>query len=140
MNKERPWLNEPDFIKWIDSETGYHCVISRTPEMLHLCGYVRVPRSHPLYGKHTDCRKTWRVQVHGGVTFADRLRKPSGAPMRGHWFGFDCAHYMDLTPGFLKMFPDNLELTRPLHQIYRDVAYVKIEVTSLAKQLKRMQK
>lgn len=131
MSKDKPWLNEPDFFKWIDVDTGYHCVIIRAPEMLHLCGYVRVPHGQIMRGKCAGRRKDWRIEAHGGVTFAGVLRRVGGAAMRGKWIGFDCAHYMDLVPGFA--YPGN-------RGVYRDFSYVKAEVAFLAKQLKRMQK
>jgi hypothetical protein len=46
------------------------------------------------------------------------------------WFGFDCAHANDLQPGSVagRTFD---------WQQYRDIAYVKDEVESLASQLKK---
>jgi len=48
-------------------------------------GYVDMPRSHPMYGKHYD---EINVDVHGGLTYAEEVE--------GMWrVGFDTAHLGD---------------------------------------------
>lgn len=57
---------------------------------LVLCGYVELPDGHPW------CELApWNVPatVHGGVSFAGRLRSRDG-----YWIGFDCAHAGDAMP------------------------------------------
>jgi hypothetical protein len=46
---------------------GYHLLILKIPVMLHLCGYVGVPKTHPLYNLDdtTDPRLT-DINIHGG--------------------------------------------------------------------------
>jgi hypothetical protein len=44
MNK---WETEPDKHEW--EHAGLQCCIVRVSELGHLCGYVGVPKSHPLY-------------------------------------------------------------------------------------------
>ena len=43
-----PWENEPDRKEWMAH--GLRCVIQRIKHSGHLCGYVGVPKGHPLYG------------------------------------------------------------------------------------------
>ncbi len=51
----------------------------------HLCGYVKIPESHPYYGD-----KDVNLEVHGGLTFNSMEEE--------HWVGFDCAHSGDMVP------------------------------------------
>jgi len=59
----------------------------------HRCGYVGLLPSHALHGRdysHVD------ADVHGGLTYADRLSRVAGLEDSQRWFfGFDCGHYMD---------------------------------------------
>jgi len=43
------WDTEPDKLEW--EHAGFKCLILRTSEMKHLCGYVGLPKWHPYYGK-----------------------------------------------------------------------------------------
>ena len=97
---------------------GYKCEIWRHPTLLHLCGYVELPEFHELWGKlmyeleNLDC--------HGGITFSE-----AGKEM--NWkIGFDCAHYLDYTPGV----PFNLS-----NGVYRDMSYVESEIKKLVDQV-----
>ena len=58
------------------------------------CGYVALPAGHKLHGKDS-WKADGEVVVHGGVTFAGKLR--SDEPGR-FWVGFDMAHYGDFDP------------------------------------------
>jgi hypothetical protein len=62
-------------------------------EASHRCGYVRVPPTHPLFGTDYD---DFDVDVHGGLTFADIESCTEHEDGQGWWFGFDCAHCMDM--------------------------------------------
>jgi hypothetical protein len=107
-------------------------------------------REHPNY----DCayEKTHSpgamLEVHGGITwsdFSDTLRPGQ----KLYWFGFDCGHAGDYSPGMkarLQRIMPDLEppityaeqLAHPRFghpEIYRDVPYVKAETTALAEQL-----
>lgn len=130
------WQDEPDKMQWQDEATGLPCLIVRGPSGA-LCGYVGVAPDHPLHGKdydHVD------VSVHGGLTFSDRCADSAdesrgichvageGEPDHVWWFGFDCAHLYDHTPAYERHWGSG-------EDIYRDLAYVQSEVTSLARQL-----
>jgi len=124
------WKNEPDRVSWVDSETGYPCLIKRN-QFGTLCGYVAVDKNHTLFEKDGDY-----LDVHGGITFSDHCQ---GDPEKGichvaedgdhvWWFGFDCGHAGDHSPGMhTEIYWDN---------IYRNISYVTSEVESLAEQLK----
>lgn len=175
MNDEsKPWLTEPDYLKWVDPATGYHCVIRRVPMLGSLCGYVRIPRGNlskriaaymrrragPSFlpsraGKIMrkvgyDHSAFCDIQVHGGLTYCDKLGRPTGGLHRGLWIGFDCGHAWDYMPAMYAKIPslrwdiapgDNGAMALLGEKsVYRDIAYVEEQVTSLAKQLKRAQR
>lgn len=156
------WNTEPDELKWMTS-AGYAAEIHRHPSLKHLCGYVGVPATHPLFGidynesvpgklmaalerrkqqplgEHpaftllvacafgggVEPRLAAVITVHGGVTFSGKLR---GADEALWWFGFDCAHMDDYSPGL-----DTRSFR--VDGTYRDIEYVKGETESLADQL-----
>jgi hypothetical protein len=126
VEREKVWLNEPSFRKWIDPLTGLRCVIVRHPSTGHLNGYVRAPkalakklkayertisyrdpRNHQRvlrkYGYNHSLLK--RVIVHGGLTFGGHFGFANG-----YWLGFDCNHAGDYAP---KMAED---LTRAIRE------------------------
>lgn len=150
-----PWWDEPDKIQWVDEETDLDCLILRN-HFGALCGYVGVPKSHPWHGDpyqdhdwSEDGQNT--VNVHGGLTFTGSCMEEApegygvchipepGRPDDVWWFGFDCGHAFDLSPGTLGWEIANGFLHRVdglPEDTYRDVAYVKTEVAHLARQLK----
>lgn len=133
---EGPWKGvEPDKIQYPDPATGLPCLIVRN-RFGALCGYVGVAEGHPWFGKpYSD--PAVDVEVHGGLTFADSCDPDApeqhgichipgpGEPDHVWWFGFDCAHYRDYTPG----------LSKGEWDVYRTVDYVKHENARLAEQL-----
>lgn len=56
------------------------------------CGYVGVPKDHPLFGE--DYNKP-NVEVHGGLTYAAGESVISDLLPGYWWFGFDCNHADD---------------------------------------------
>ena len=140
---EGPWQAEPDLVEWRDAESGYPLLIVRGP-MGALCGYVGLPPGHPLHGKPYQ-EVDDSVNVHGGLTFSDACQEGGyichvprpGEPSTVWWLGFDCNHSGDYDPcgralvttlGHMSSFRD--------HDAYRDLAYVRGEVESLAGQLR----
>jgi len=154
-----PWMDEPDKVVWIDEATGLDCMANRS-RMGNWCGYVGVGPGHPLHGvgysEHiaectgADPDACWECptpegefQVHGGLTFASGCQQTDSPaegvchvpePARPHdvwWFGFDCAHGGDLVPTMYRSLPASLREG----EMYRDLAYVRAEASSLAKQV-----
>jgi hypothetical protein len=120
-----PWDGEPDRLEWRDEVTGLLCLISRGG-LGAWCGYVGVPVEHPWCGMGYDAVNGLGVDVHGGLTYA-RVNAPVDfvAPGAAWWLGFDCGHWQDVTP--LRVYSGPTDA-------YRDVAYVRAEVTKLAAQ------
>ena len=128
-----PWMDEPDKLVWVDEATDLDCMIVRGP-LGALCGYVGVGPDHPNHGK-----SVWydeggpSVDVHGGLTFSAKCDEEGTichVPQPGRitdvwWFGFDCAHAWDLVPRMTYM-----------EGTYKDIEFVRHEVTELARQLK----
>lgn len=128
-----PWMDEPDKAQWIHA--GLDCLIVRGPGGA-LCGYVGVPESHPGFERDYD---EVNVDVHGGLTFADKCQPSEEGDHRGichteenaanavvWWLGFDCAHSGDLCPKYDRLYLD---------ATYKTFAYVKRETERLADQL-----
>jgi len=116
-----PWDDEPDADDF--KACGLKCVMSRHPVMGHWCGHVGVPPGHPCFGK--DKSELANFDVHGGITFF-------GEEVAGNvgrwWFGFNCGHLRDLSPGL------DVEYHRP-YETYRDYSYVRAECERLSCQL-----
>lgn len=86
------------------------------------------------------------IRVHGGLTFASGCRHGEdesvgichipdpGQPADVWWFGFDCAHYMDVSPAHLRRYRE-AGIGQLSDEVYRDVGYVREQVEGLAKQL-----
>ena len=134
-----PWADEPDKVQWVDKATGLDCLIVRNG-VGALCGYVGLPPGHPLHGKdYGEAHDLADINVHGGLTFANACNESAkdghgichvpfpGRPADVWWLGFDCAHYMDLSPRYTHLVGET--------GTYRDVAYVRAECASLAGQL-----
>lgn len=126
--------NEGNFEEWRDKETGYMCRIIRPYESGHLCGYVKIPDTHPIFGKDYSSSfydgPFYGIEVHGGLTYSGEMG------VKGNWWlGFDCVHLGDLNPRDVLVYG-----YRSYHDddTYRTKDYVKKEVTSLAKQLKNL--
>lgn len=94
-----PWDGEPNRIDF--TVDGLDCFIHRSMHTTgSWCGYVGVPRKHPLFGKRYD-RVDSRLHVHGGLTFSAKCGRQTHLCHEGGprwWFGFDCAHAGDFSP------------------------------------------
>ena len=135
------WDGEPDKVQWKDESTGMPCLAVRHGHSGHWCGYVGVNPDHPLFEKGYDEPS---VEVHGGLTFADSCQKGETeavgichVPEPGEsdhvwWFGFDCAHCMDIGPLDAKY---NNERGWLRKGAYRNLRYVQNQCALLAGQL-----
>lgn len=97
------------------------------------CGYVKVSKNHPWYGKgYGDID----VDVHGGLTFAQKdVPCDKGGKDDGFWVGFDAGHCFDAQdptlPTYFKM-----PMLIP-GQIIRTQQYVENECKKLCEQAKK---
>lgn len=143
-----PWDSEPDKVQWPDAATGLPCLAVRNPFMGHWCGYVGVAEGHPLFGK--DYGATGELRAHGGVNFANECqpgeREADGIchvpapdePAQVWWFGFDCAHSDDLSPGTHAALASLGSQHLLKWQKYRPLSYVQAECARLAAQLAKL--
>ena len=124
---KKPWETEPDFLEFVDEDTGYKCFIQRHPELKHLCGYVELPKEHKLYGIFSEEED---FEVHGGVTYTGKREFEQQNYIADYVLGFDCGHAGDLVPS-VKSFYEK--------EVYRNIEYVTNECKNLAKQLKELE-
>ena len=119
---------------------GFPCVIKRIEGSGHWCGYVGVPKHSRLNeknyyyssGSELGLSKLEEainnIDVHGGLTFAGKLKEKEGDST--YYFGFDCAHSGDLVEYYFD-YPKFLS-----NIFYRNKDYVIEECKKLALQLK----
>lgn len=135
MTTYEQWESEPDYLT--GNMCGLDCAIIRNTEMGNLCGYVAVPKKHPLFGVKYSANHPLleAISVHGGLTYSENYLPIISALDDGTkwWFGFDCAHYSDLIPQINEFYRSHLGKEMPGK--YRDIEYVKMEVEFLAMQL-----
>lgn len=111
----------------VDPYSGYMTLIVRT-SLGHLCGYVELPKTHFQYGQDYFSI-SGQYDVHGGLTFGEYMYQPSG---REAWLiGFDCAHSSDYVP-----YLSGLASSSASTGQYRDIQFVRDELTKLCRQLK----
>jgi hypothetical protein len=126
---EGPWQGEPDEHEW--RAFGLPCLMRRNG-LGAWCGYVAVPRTHPWFERHYA---EVPAEVHGGLTYSAvctgavcHVPRP-GEPEDVWWLGFDCSHYVDLSPG---LSPLGFGVTAG--RTYRAFGWVFAEVEKLAAQ------
>lgn len=132
-----PWDAEDDREEWTTA-AGLPGLMVRSG-MGNWCGYAAVNPGHPLHGRDWD--EVDHACVHGGLTYAGACEgRICHTPEPGQednvwWFGFDCAHMGigDLVPAMPRTLDPTAYGLDPL--VYRDTAYVRAEVESLARQL-----
>lgn len=80
---------------------GIPYIVFQNPTLGFFCGYIRIPDTHSWQAivDYNDIP----LEVHGGVTFADRITKDDdrfkGQPFTsGYWVGWDYAHLGDAMP------------------------------------------
>lgn len=129
------WDSEPDRLEF--EHAGLNCVIHRGGSGA-LCGYVGIPKSHPMHGKDYDAVHSEMpdLEVHGGLTYANECQGavchvPKEVEDESLWWlGFDCAHSGDVCPAHLRFHGRMSDYER-----YKNVDYVRKETECLAEQL-----
>ena len=117
---------------WI-TEAGLRAVVVMT-SMGHRCGYVGVPKNHPLSEKHYNDLSDPYPDVHGGLTYSNRSPE---YPVESDlwWFGYDCAHLWDApSTQYLEEHPDTHGFIE-MGAIHRSLNYCISNCESLASQL-----
>jgi len=94
------------------------------------CGYVRVPKDHPWYGM-TDF-DLGHLDIHGGITFAEKDTPCGKGDDEGYWVGFDCCHSGDRPDHALC--PPSSSLVRLAYGMVRSQEYVESECRRLCEQ------
>lgn len=135
-----PWMNEPDFMTWVDEGTGFTCIITRDPEFGYLNGYVAIPEGHPFHQEHYSRIPDEYHEIHGDLTFSDWSRRFHNLSSKVWLLGFDCNGSHDYAPGINRM-PNAMSFASPLRthmDQYKNLEYVKLECLNLAYLLSRV--
>jgi hypothetical protein len=140
------WQREPDRVDFVHA--GFACLLLRHPRHGHWCGYVGVPREHPLYGQNwTENDQIRALGVHMGVNYSAHCNgeichvPAAGMPDDVWWLGCDFGQPFDFSPGLLAGRTDesaNRMRARKVWDVYRTLPYVRHEIESLAGQLAAM--
>lgn len=153
--RRQSMTGELERTEWVEEQTGYRCVAFLNMMEVWV-GYVEVPPEHPWFGWSTheyDESATFGIRrlhehdaidelhVHGGITFCGI---PAGCEEGTWWFGFDCNHAWDISPGLDRQlgalgFPSDAEIYAQhepwMRPTFKDLSYVKGECSLLAAQL-----
>lgn len=148
------FFHEPDV--WSSEAHGLELYAQRNYQKAW-CGYVRIPRSHPLFDKGYDskwtgdftdtlCDKLSPITQFLVACQPDLTTRSLDALLNVHgsvtfagkpfwkdnplewWLGFDCSHSKDLTP--YRVFHN-----QAVGGTYRTLEYVQVELTNLAEQI-----
>lgn len=120
------WHDEPDEEEF--EHAGLLCLVWRESYGGGLCGYVRVERGHPEFGK--GCMES-EADCHGGITFGEHYSPGHKENDDFWWLGFDHSHLYDISPA------RNHDCFDPMAS-YKNFHYVKAGVQVLADQLSAM--
>lgn len=127
VSVDHPIFKEKNF--YLFKHRDLFCAIVRMPWSGVLNGYVAVTQDHKHYGDFYD---DVRVDVHGGLTYADKQLSNIEERLLGDlwWFGFDTNHLYDKQPF------EYFNIDR--NGTYRDFDYVLDQTKSLAEQLSEL--
>ena len=124
-NAEKQWT----------TKAGYEAIVVVQPQG-HRCGYVKVPKGHPVDYRQYD---EIDIDVHGGSTYRDYDND-------GTIFGFDCAHYGDAPDVSLmdlkyRLVHDQLCSVENIYVdgVIRSLDYCIEECENMAKQFKELE-
>lgn len=141
------WQDEPDRVDFVHA--GFACLALRHPRHGSWCGYVGVPREHPLHGKEwTEDGRVEDLKAHRGVDYSARCQddichEPApGMPADVWWLGFSCSHAFDQCPGvdarcgpISRAHEATLTIPEEMREVYRALPYVRGAIERLAEQL-----
>lgn len=144
-----PWDGEPeDRVDW--EHAGLPCFALRHLDFGNWAGYVGVPPGHPLYGAAAEDSGLAVCYSAACSPPICHVPKP-GTSDEVWWFGFDCAHAWDITPGsdaFLRFIAGSMpeqdrqailrvisDDDRFIRRTYKTIDYVRERVNAMAEQL-----
>ena len=133
-----PWQDEPDRKDW--HHAGFHVFAHRNETLGNWCAYVGVEKDHPYFGKNYD---DIPVDVHGWLTYGRACdgKMICHVPCEGEseetwWFGFDCGHSFDTSPGTIGLYKQAGIDSIFRGATYKTLSYVENETNKLAQQLR----
>lgn len=128
---------EPNYLKF--SYKGYFCYLNRHPFFLHWCGYVGITKLTPKYYKKGF--NEIPIDCHGGLNFSGfKSQRWHVKKNKKTWFiGFDCGHYNDIQPVFIKLYK-NAGFINPgcinfFSVTYRDIYYCIYQCKNIVDQI-----
>lgn len=128
-----PWMEEPDYGAWIDSETLYPCLIRRNIYGAW-CGFVGIDEAHPLFRIPKTSEEFKYIDIHSGVGFVGFMPEEDLAfspPKRLWYIGFSCMHSTDVVPYLDK----GTKRETNKNAIYRTLDYATQQTELLAHQI-----
>jgi hypothetical protein len=153
------WQDEPDRVDFV--RAGFACLALRHPNHGHWCGYVGVPREHPLYGLDWQKSAYGDLNFHRGINYSAPCEEGGlichvpapGQPDDVWWIGGDFLHLFDFAPGMDARLREATagaealgapwaDALRPkgqrdpiFREVYRTLPYVRHEIEHLADEL-----
>ena len=121
------WENEPDQLDWREQQSGYQCLIWRSPDHLYLNGVVELLPSHPLFGADKSELGRHKLGDRPVLGFAFPNKSISRFWRKNVWrvqisFNGDCELWPSMTLNTEKL-------------VYRNIDYAKRETEVLARRL-----
>lgn len=142
------WIDEPDAVEF--EYKGLKCLVARVVKREpcheeayfggHLCGYVFLPKSHPLYGKPAS---EVELSCWCGITYTEETPE-------GWMVGFDCGHSTDLVPTMAELrkkyrlsdeifpIPEEYKNSPLFNPTYKNIDFCIKQCKSMAKQAAKM--
>lgn len=118
-----------------------HHKTKRVENILHLCGYVALPREHKFFGINYQNELICELMVHGGITSThDYILEKNNTYKKFTylwWIGFDCAHGRDIfeNSSLMAKIREKFKLAIKLKETYKTMHYVERELKNLVNQL-----
>lgn len=128
------------------TQEGYYAVCIFQP-MLHRCGYLGLPKGHPLYESENPLYESenWFItkylQVHQGITFEGAWDFKGVLPNEFYFLGFSCSHIGDkddtisgIRYGY-KIWPKSVGKFNVEGATIKDLSFVIEQLRKLSKQV-----
>lgn len=135
---EGPWKEEPDLKGWLDGATSLPCFIRRSEFEGYFCGYIGIPKNHPLHSiSYNEINKliNFKCKLNFSSLFGDKFyENPHSSCLSNDlwWVGFSCDSYKDFSP--LKY-----TFSEPDISAYKDVKFLEKQCAEIAAKLVKYQ-